>query len=419
MKKIVGLLVIFFTIYFCIQIGFKFLDKGHELEYTVNNDNKFDIKEVFTQNARNEKNNYYFEIKVNDSKFSFQTFEGLSKKSKVIKDIKYFKNTNYECILPIFVNDKFVTDIICKKGNSYYYYNSLKNSDPELDNFASQFNYLDNYNDNNTVLKDNGNLFIYDNINKSHYVVLENYKGIYDINDRSSYKKIDLFSNETYKKEISALVRKYYITADYSKQYDFHEFKVVNLENYSTFKIISNNEISLNSYVQGVIGNSVYIFDKSNKIQYEVNVKTKKVIQLGNESIGIKYYENGKFINRNIYDTINEELLFNEYTTDNKLNNNSYARMDKVGNNLSGYYYVYEKVNNKYNVYRMDVQNTNDMIYLFQTDNIDNVYYNRNYVYFNDGVYVKYFSEKTGVKTIAKYNDLEFNKDLKIYVYIK
>ena len=40
-------------------------------------------------------------------------------------------------------NGDAISDIICKKGDKYYYYNSLKGNDAELDKFATDNLNLD------------------------------------------------------------------------------------------------------------------------------------------------------------------------------------------------------------------------------------------------------------------------------------
>lgn len=412
MKKIFYLLVSLFILYFAVQIAFVFFGTGHSINYKVDN---FNISETLTQNKKNEQDNYYFEIKKDDILFNFE-IKNIKQGSKLIKRIKYFKNANYECVMPIFRVKGNYTDLICKKDGIYYYYNSIRGNDPEIDNFANEFAL--EYNNNLEVKKENGNLYVYSNTLNKHYIALEYYKGIYDINSKSNYKKISLFRNEKYTKELSALVKNYYVVANYDEEYDFHNFKIVNLETNGVSNITSNSPISLNSYIQGVIDNSIYILDKSNKKQYELNIKSKDIKEIGNES-GIKIYKDNEFVDGNIYEYLSNEIRFDSKTIDSNFNNITYSKVDKVGNKLSGYYYLYEKVNNVYRVYRTPVMNTSTLLYLFDTTDINSVQYVDDYVYYIYNSEIKYFNELTGNKTLLKYNDMEYNKNLKYYVYIK
>lgn len=418
MKKIFMLLVVLFTLYFGFQIIFRYLDKGHIYEYTLSNDKKFEIKEVLTQNTENEKNNYYFEIKVDNEIFNFQTFKIYSRATGIIKKIKYFSNANYKCILPLLNKNEQITDMICKKDNIYYYYSSIKGNDPELDSFASDNLDFEIYKDNTDTIKKTSNIYIYNNLLENKYITIDYYKGIYVISKNSKYKKIEIFAKEKYSREISTQVDKYYLCANYDEEYEFHEFKLVNLENSKIEKIVSNYAISFDSYIQGVIDNEVYLFDKTNKKQYKINIKNKEVYYIGNEK-GIKIYKNKEFVTENVYKAINENIAFNEYTTDNIINISNYNLLSVNGNKLSGYYLVYQKVNNVYKIYKVNVQNQNIITYLFTTTDINSVKISNDYIFFKDNKEIKYFNELSGTKTLLKYNELEFNNKLKFYVYSK
>lgn len=418
MKKIFMLLIVLFILYFGFQVAFRYLDKGHTYEYTLNGDNKFEIKEVLTQNTKNERNNYYFEIEVEDEIFSFQTYNIYSRATGIIKKIKYFSNSNYKCILPLLANNGYVTDMICKKNDVYYYYSSIRNNDPEVDNFADSNIDFEIYKDDTDIIKKTSNFYVYNNLLENKYITVDYYKGIYVVSKNSKYKKIEIFEKEKYNRPISTQVNKYYLSADYDKDYEFNEFKLVNLENSKIEKIISDYEISFDSYIQGIINNEVYLFDKTNKKQYKIDIKNKIVYYIGNEK-EIKIYKNNEFISENGYKAINENVMFDEYTTDNNFEITNYNLFKVNGNKLSGYYLVYQKVNNVYKVYKVNVQNKDIITYLFTTTDINSVKCSNEYIFFKDNKEIKYFNDLTGVKTLLKYNELEFNNKLNFYVYSK
>lgn len=418
MKKIFMLLIVLFILYFGFQVAFRYLDKGHTYEYTLNDDKKFEIKEVLTQNIEKEKNNYYFEIKVEDEIFSFQTYNIYSRATGIIKKIKYFSNSNYKCILPLLAKNEYITDMICKKDDVYYYYSSIRNNDPEVDNFADANIDFEVYKDDTDVIKKTSNFYVYNNLLENKYIAVDYYKGIYVVSKNSKYKKIEIFEKEKYNRPVSTQVNKYYLSADYDKDYEFNEFKLVNLENSKIEKITSDYIISFDSYIQGIINDEVYLFDKTNKKQYKIDVKNKVVYYIGNEK-GIKIYKNGEFILENVYKAINEYITFDEYTTDNNIEIPDYNLFKVNGNKLSGYYLVYQKVNNVYKVYKVNVQNKDIITYLFTTTDINSIKCNNEYIFFKDSKEIKYFNDLIGVKTLLKYNELEFNNKLNFYVYSK
>lgn len=419
MKKLLKLLVFLFVMYIFIQLGFRFFSKGHNIEYKIDNGKEFLIKEKKVQNTKNEIDNYYFEITVDDTTFGIQTHQKLKNMEKVIVDIKYYEDDRYKCILPVAKNETLFTDILCKQGEFYYWYNSIKGHNMQLDAFASSISFYNpsNFENSNETIKSDANVVAYDNFPEDLYVGLEYYKGVYSFNNRSGYKKQSLFDKDIYTKDISGYVKKYYVVADYNQEYEFHNFLVVNLETNEITKITSNNAISMYSYVQGVVDNSMYIIDTANKKQYEINVKTKTAVEVGNESNGIKQYENGNWTNINIYEAINSKRVFNKYSIDPTFNGRTYARVDKVGNELSGYYYLYENVNNIYRVYRANIQNPNLINYIFETNNIDNIVYNKGNVYYKENSYIKYYSDLTGSRNLIKYDEVSFNNSLKFGTY--
>jgi hypothetical protein len=411
MKKLLRLLILLFAFYLLFQIIFNVFSNGYKVEYNVSG---FDVVEVLTQKTKGEYDNYYFEISTENNTFSIQTLEELNLTKKVIKEIKYYKDDQYECILPILKNDTLFTDAICSYNNNFYYYHDLKGNNSLLDQFMSSIEIYDGtiYNLNEEIKKENNYITAYQYDIPDLYMILESYKGVYFINQKDGFTAKDLFTKDTYSKDIHTFIKNYYVTADYSEDFEFHDFYVVNIKNYSVFKITSNNAISIYSYIQGSVGNSVYLIDTSAKKQYEINIKTKTVIEVGNDQTGIKNYQNGEWTEENIYDAINNKLLFTDSVSLSDFNGISYARVDKVGGEKSGFYYLYENTKNGYDVYRVNVQNSNSKIYLFTTNNIDNIVYDQDRVCYKDDVYIKCYQDSIGVKLIVKNKEISFNNSL-------
>ena len=159
----------------------------------------------------------------------------------------------------------------------------------------------------------------------------------------------------------------------------------------------------------------MYFIDKDNKIQYEIT--SSKINKIGSITDDIKIYENKKWKRINFNEAIN--IKFDSYSVDNTLNNIKYERVDKYGNNVSGYYYMYEKNGDEYKVYRANIQNSIHRKYLFNTTNIDNIIYSGENIYYiyDDAIYK--YSDDTLSKIIVKYPEIKFNKNLKFGVYKK
>jgi len=414
LKKLFSLLITLIIVYVIFQITFKFVSDGHSVEYTIKNGEvKLNVKEVYT---KKEKSNYYFEISDSNTIFNFQIFDNLKERNYVINEIKYLKANEYTCIYPIFKNKESLTDILCMKDSIIYPYQSIKGINNNIDEFKeslkeyySEEKYEDNLSNN---LKKDGITIYRNNILDNHFLALENYKGISIINKKDINKKIELFENDQYKKEITGFYKSKYIAADYNQGYTFNKFYVVDIKTLKQDKIISNNTLNLDGYTMSTMEDKMYIYDKSNKEQYTVNLKNKSINKVGNASSGIKVYQNGKWNNYSSYDAYDKKTLFNSYKIKDKKYEN-YERVDKLDN----YYYLYKKDGDLYHVYRLLLQNEKILTYLFDTTNIENIEYVDNYIYYLNKNEIKYY-DNNYIKTVLLNKELEFNDSLKFGIYI-
>ena len=215
MKKLLKLFIALFAFYLFTQIMFNIFSKGYETKYEVD---KFKIYEKRLKRTKNEIDNYYIEITKNNKTFSFQTNENISKVEQVIKEVKYFKDDKYECVLPILKDGKVISDILCENQGTYYNYKSIANKDDELDKFASKLSkYRTSFNENNEVIKSDNNITVYNNIDDNHFLGLEYYKGIYLVNKKHGFKNNKLFKKDIYSKELSTFVKDNYVARNKSR----------------------------------------------------------------------------------------------------------------------------------------------------------------------------------------------------------
>lgn len=424
MKRILGMLVILCMFYFIIQVGFRYLGSGHTVNYEIKGNNYLiEVNEKATFKTKGEFDSYYFTFKVNNKTFPFLTYKTFNKNDRVVKNVEYFKNDNYECIYPIFKDEKQISDILCYYNGILYNYHDLQNKSGELQKFAKDmekygYDFTHFVDDTGKEIADeDGQIVIYPkNIAKNHYIGIDNYAGIYLINNYLESKplyNIKVFSNDCYEKIIESRASRYYVTADYNSTYDFNTFHVVDLVYNDQKTIKYHSTISFNSYIQGSVDGSIYLFDKNSKKQYKIDPKAGTVVEIGNEQTGIKYYNFGKWEHRKAVDAVNTPLYFNLYSVESE----DYERVDKVGNDLSGYYYYYKKNGNEYQVYRSTIKDQDIKTYLFTTTNINEISYLRDYVYYKEGNHLKYYQDMTGIRTIAYDKEFEFNNSLHYYIY--
>lgn len=418
MKKIFMMLIVLFLIYLGVQVGFSLFGAGHNEEYLVTtNDKKFVVKEIFS-NKKKDTKSYFFEIKYDNETFYYQTTHDFKKSKQVIKNIYQYEDNMYSCILPVFENNQIISDVLCKKDNVVYNYHNIIGNDNKLDEYITSLKNM-GYNQNlfvdNSVVLNKDQLNIYEsNVLKDVYYGLANYKGLYLINYATGgkVKEVKLFDKDIYKRPLSIFYKKYYVVADYNKDYRFDTFYVVDITNSKTKEIKIGKEVSFDGYIQGVDSNSIYFFDKNYKIQYEINLATNKVIEVGNEKTGIKILNNGDWTRISASQAVNDQITFVSESNDFS----GYAKVDKNGID-SGYYYLYSRSNNNFKIYRSNIQNKDQLMYLFESNDMDRVLYEKEYVYYISDDCLKYYSDSIGERKLACYSELKYNDSLIYGVY--
>ena len=403
MKYLFKTLIIFTVIFFALKCLLYLFDTGHKITYNIGN---FKINETLDTK---DNNNYYFELNHEDFKINFQINKDYKKAEKVISKIIYKKIDGYQCILPIFKKNTILTDVMCLKNNEITYASNLNNE--KINSYLKtlkKYGYNQNdYKDNASEIKLSNTQSIYqDNFLENHYIAMETYKGLNLFNGNTNNVKI--FENDVYTKPISFFTDKYYIVADYTQNYSFKIFHVINIINGKQIDIRSYDEISFDSYIEGAIGTDIYLFDKENSKQYKISIEDESVEEFHDKDHLQTY--NGKWENMSLSDAINGKLFNNYYTDDIK----GYDKVDKVGN----YYYLYQKENDHYKVYRADTQNKKIKTYLFDTTDINSIIYLDDTIYYQNGN-TFYYHTNYGERKVITNTELEFNDDLSFGVYKK
>ena len=369
------------------------------INYKINLDGeKIKVKEIF------DNNNFYIEIKTDKKIYPFRIYNKLNKKRKIVKDIYLYKDKNIECVLPI-INNGIEIDMMCYKDDVIYNYYILKDDNNNLDKFVNSIE-LYNINDFKNEAIDTKTI---ETIKYNKYSNLTNktaittYKGLI-INE----EKIDLFKKDIYSNKLSTFLNNYYIVADYESSYTFNLFYIVNLNTNEISTIESKEDISYDSYIQGIVDNKVYLYDKDNENQYEIDIEKESIKVVSNNNY-IKYYNNKKW-EKMTKIKANKEQYFNYETLDN--NFTAYDYVEETDN----YYYLYKKEGILYKLYRVDKNNIDVYKYILEVPTT-NIQFNKDYLYYVYKNKLFYYSDSTGLKTILENSELEFNDTIKYYIY--
>ena len=308
MKKLFLTLIFLFFIYFLLQAVFYYFGPGHTVEYNVAG---FEVKEVYINKQKEEKQSYNFTIKTNENKFYLQIFKDYENEKKVIKDIKSTQTSDMLCIIPVFINDEILTDVMCLKNNVIYNYADLNHSNKELEEFYSSLNITKSEDDLNNQESRNNVILYKNNFQPNYYLSIDTYKGFVYANatKKMLYSK-NIFTNDVYDNYLSTYVNEYYVTVNYDEQYGYSKIYVYDIVTGKEEIITLAKNIEKNTYIQGIYNNSLYLFDRSSKKQYEINTETMTVLEVGNVSTGIKIYKNGTFERVSAHECANNDILF-------------------------------------------------------------------------------------------------------------
>ena len=379
MKKNVKLFLILVFIIILIFTIKKIRLKKYVLEYKINN---YNIKEEYT--LSNKKHYYDITISNKNNNYIFTVNKNLHKSKKIIKDIKTYKKNSLVCILPIY-NKKIDNYLYCNLDNKQisidYLLKSNNNDFNTIQEKAKKYHI--NYPTSSDLFKEKNNIKVYNkNIQSNEKYIIWDYKGIYVFtNNNTKYKRI--VKKDIYDNVMSCIVDNYYVLFDNTSHEGIKTAYYYNLNNNKLKSLKIKKYISKDSYINGVIGSNIYITDNSNKKQFTINLKNKKVQKLNTGTTSYTFYNNEK----------KQELPKSDFFQTNKLFKNNKIRNITI-----------EKDNNKViKIYNKKIE------LLFELDNIKewSIENNNIYILSNDTIYS--YNEENGLNKIIEYNELNYN----------
>ncbi len=336
-----------------------FKPRDYTLNYQVNG---FKVTEKYLRKYQT----YYFQIE--DDVYSFN----LAKKAKYSIDRKLITTilTDDNCITPYFKGE--ATNKLCAFNNEEAYYEEVVT------------------NDSGKLITTKNDIKIYNYLNNLY--AIWNYQGL-DILEKDNNRSLEVFNKDVYNNNLMVLLNKYLVFPNYNDSYEYEELIVINLDNLKKSVIKLEKAISDDSYVLGTYKKSIFIVDKKNKIEYEVNPYYKKIRIVGSEN------KNGKIYNLN---------GFHEISINKLINNNLTFTYDslyhyKVSNNILYLTYLDSKILTKVSDF------TDGHIVKINDDKI--------YYLIADTLY--FYSPSTGSKVLLKNFEWQFNYENKIFILEK
>ena len=235
MRRMFNLLLTLLTIYLGTRILLGLISKGHNITYKID---KYEIIEQYTSNNKEEKNNYYIEIKDNNITYNFKIYKNLLNREKIVKEIEKYVGSSYSCIkVKFYINEEI--DIIWNKNNILYNYSTIKGQDKILDQKIQKTDYdISKYTGTNDTYREDFVKIYQNNLIEDKNMVILNYRGFYFVSDNMTNKIKDnrLYQNDIYKKKAFSY-KNYIILADYNQKNDFNTFQIINIKTGAMYKI--------------------------------------------------------------------------------------------------------------------------------------------------------------------------------------
>lgn len=407
MNKIIKLLLIFFGLLIVFELIITIFKTYHNVNYKIKNEKiKYSINEIYKDGK------YYLKIRNNSNIYSYEVPNDFFKRKKILKNVYTYTMGDIFCIYPIYKKDKVTSNIMCSKNNISYSYEFYKDKLKSFTNTLEKKGYKNSsWNEESNRQKKLDTLTIYPNsIGENTYIYIYNYKGFYAIN-RGNNSNIKLLKNDRYKNTLGTKVNKYYLMADYDENHSYKHFYRIDMTSNKIKKFKVKKEINKDSYINGVIDDEVYIFDKDNLVQYKINPKKKKQKEIGNKEDKVLNYNLG-FKRINVYSMRDDEIKFK--TIDNyidKLEGNTnikYIEKDK-----DTYYYQTKDDN----VYYYNI-NSKVKVLLFNKKISDFKLVN-NFIFFISDDTLYSYNIDADINKLIKYTEFTFNPDNRIAIYIE
>ena len=403
LKKIAKRILLVMIVIIVLQLILHYTKKEHHVDYTLMvDDQKYEITEMFSYD--HQQSVYTLSLANQKKTFHFQFLEDYHKQSKVVEDIIAVSNDDISCVYPI-LKDNRASYVRCRDQENEFSYTVLQDKDPQLaDKVVESLKEqkIDVVTESSSSKTYEG-LTYYPTALDDIILSIWNYRGLYYLGAEQE-ENITFLQADQYENQYSIVVNDIYLTANTDQQHDFNEWYCTDLENGTTKTWKIDQEISFDSYFLGVVEDKAYLFDRDNLVEYEIDPKARKITAIGDSKKNGKYYDGSKWVERNIYDFKNEELLFPQaIATDYIKENYSDATVYEVED-------AYFLVDNR-DLYVIYKQFDTDPILLLNNYNMQQVQVSDQAIYFIDQDTIYAYHMIKGLQELATVREIQFNAD--------
>ena len=347
---------------------FLFQRKDYTVTYSVND---YEI----TESYHKEEDYYSFIIKKGETeRFAIVYNQHFSSK-KNIDQITEYQTETESCIT--ISSNKVRIEPLCTKEETQISYHLVSDEMKEKLGVTSETKE-------DTILTTYNNINVYHYRNHNYYIW--NYRGFYHINENTT-ENIQLFDKDIYNPTLITQVNDTLVIPDYNADYYFDKVILLDMNTGRTTIWTLETSIYFDSAVLGVYQGDLYIIDKHEKTEWQLNIAKQKQERVGTEQKGGKIYDH-EWTNV----TMNR-LLYQE---------NTFKGTTILEYNIKedGLYAIFDN-------HQMKIRESAPSKILSNTDNT--VYY-----LVNDNVYS--YNKEEGEKLLLNYFEWNFNSENVIFI---
>lgn len=365
-RRLALLLIIILII--ALVLFFLFRRKDYTVTYSVND---YEI----TESYHKEEDYYSFIIKKGETeRFAIVYNQHFSSK-KNIDQITEYQTETESCIT--ISSNKVRIEPLCTKEATQISYHLVSDEMKEKLGVTSETKE-------DTILTTYNNINVYHYRNHNYYIW--NYRGFYHINENTT-ENIQLFDKDIYNPTLITQVNDTLVIPDYNADYYFDKVILLDMNTGRTTTWTLETSIYFDSAVLGVYQGELYIIDKHEKTEWQLNIAKQKQERVGTEQKGGKIYDH-EWTNV----TMNR-LLYQE---------NTFKGTTILEYNIKedGLYAIFDN-------HQMKIRESAPSKILSNTDNT--VYY-----LVNDNVYS--YNKEEGEKLLLNYFEWNFNSENVIFI---
>ncbi len=406
MKRVIFFIIVLMLLFFTYQFVVLFFTHGYQTEYIVESSQN----KNFSINEEYNKDYYLLSIQVNDKEIPFYFNDIKIKEKKIISDILYHEFGENFCLYPVLKENK-KGYVLCSIDGKI-----TTSTASNRDEVSSFLTFLSDQGYNNVLPSDNeqhtslDHLQVYkENLYPNHYLNIYHYRGLYLINKNSMVNR-SILGKDAYDNPLGTLAGKYYFLPDYEQTLQFGAAYIYNVESQVVRDLKMRDDISYDSYINGVIDNKVYITDRKAKVQYEFNLANSKIEVIGSIDLGGQYYNGVGFETLPMYEFLSYDLYF-----ESKIPSELIMQQVKSFKKTS-FGYLYENTNHQVCAL---YKNVSTPVVLIDEENIDNTILLGDYIYYRVEDMIYSYHLISGIRRVVYNPELKYNHKNIFSVYIK